>query len=84
MATEGGVQHEGVPRLVPGWEEKAADLRPEEGFLLSRIDGQTSWAMLRTISLVSTPPTDTPMNTSAPAITSPRVRASVSCANRSR
>jgi curved DNA-binding protein CbpA len=45
-----GVQHEGVPRLVPGWEQKAADLRPEEGFLLSRIDGQTSWGMLRSIS----------------------------------
>jgi curved DNA-binding protein CbpA len=45
-----GVQHERVPRLVPGWEQKAADLRPEEGFLLSRIDGQTSWGMLRSIS----------------------------------
>ena len=50
MPADRGVQHERVPRLVPGWEQKAADLRPEEGFLLSRIDGQTSWAMLRSIS----------------------------------
>ena len=50
MPVDRGVQHERVPRLVPGWEQKAADLRPEEGFLLSRIDGQTSWGMLRSIS----------------------------------
>lgn len=36
-----------VPRLAPGWEEKAGCLSPEEGFLLSRIDGITSWRMLR-------------------------------------
>jgi len=43
-----------VPRLAPGWEHKAADLSPEEGFLLSRIDGRTSWGVLR--SMVGLPP----------------------------
>lgn len=41
---------ERVPQLAPGWEEKAADLTPEEGFLLSRIDGHTSWEKLRSIA----------------------------------
>ncbi len=39
-----------VPQLVPGWEDKAAALSPEEGFLLSRIDGVTPWEMLASIS----------------------------------
>ena len=39
-----------VPQLVPGWEEKASVLSTEEGFLLSRIDGETSWAGLRAVS----------------------------------
>jgi len=39
-----------VPQLVPGWEEKASVLSAEEGFLLSRIDGSTSWAALRSVS----------------------------------
>jgi curved DNA-binding protein CbpA len=43
-------QDERVPRLAPGWEAKAADLTPEEGFLLSRVDGVTSWGVLRAIS----------------------------------
>lgn len=39
-----------VPQLVPGWEYKAAALSPEEGFLLSRVDGVTPWEMLASIS----------------------------------
>jgi hypothetical protein len=37
------------PRLAPGWEERAVALNPAEGFLLSRIDGHTPWAVLREI-----------------------------------
>ncbi|MGI9590250.1 MAG: DnaJ domain-containing protein [Myxococcota bacterium] len=40
---------EQVPRLAPGWEAQVADLSPEQGFLLSRIDGVTPWGVLRTI-----------------------------------
>jgi len=43
-------EEERVPHLTPGWEEKASVLSTEEGFLLSRIDGSTSWAELRSIS----------------------------------
>ena len=39
-----------VPRLAPGWESKGAPLSPAEGFLLSRIDGSTSWHVLRQIA----------------------------------
>ena len=42
-----------MPQLVPGWEEKASVLSTEEGFLLSRIDGETSWAGLRAVSGVA-------------------------------
>lgn len=38
-----------IPRLAPGWEERGKALSPAEGFLLSRIDGHTSWALLRQI-----------------------------------
>jgi curved DNA-binding protein CbpA len=41
---------EGVPRLVEGWESQGLRLTPSEGFLLSRIDGTTSWASLRQIA----------------------------------
>jgi curved DNA-binding protein CbpA len=37
------------PRLAPGWETQATALNPTEGFLLSRIDGHTPWAVLRQI-----------------------------------
>jgi tetratricopeptide (TPR) repeat protein len=37
------------PRLVPDWEALASALSPAEGFLLSRIDGHTPWAVLRQI-----------------------------------
>ncbi len=39
-----------VPRLTPEWEAKVADLSPQQGFLLSRIDGVTNWGELRTIA----------------------------------
>ena len=48
-AAETRVDEQRVPRLVPGWEQKGGQLSPEEGFLLSRIDGCTSWEMLRHI-----------------------------------
>jgi curved DNA-binding protein CbpA len=35
-----------VPRLAPDCDPTALDLSPEEGFLLSRIDGHTSQALL--------------------------------------
>jgi tetratricopeptide (TPR) repeat protein len=38
-----------VPRLAAGWEARSARLSPREGFLLSRIDGHTSWTLLREI-----------------------------------
>jgi len=37
-------------RLVEGVDPAALDLDPEAGFLLSRIDGHTSWPMLRQIA----------------------------------
>ena len=48
-----GSREERVPQLTPGWEEKASVLSAEEGFLLSRIDGSTSWAALRSVSGVA-------------------------------
>jgi curved DNA-binding protein CbpA len=41
------------PRLAPDWEEHATALSPVEGFLLSRIDGHTPWAVLREIGGLS-------------------------------
>jgi curved DNA-binding protein CbpA len=38
-----------VPRLATGWETQVARLSPQEGFLLSRIDGYTPWGVLRQI-----------------------------------
>ncbi len=48
--SEKAEQEEKVPRLAPGWEAKGGGLSPEEGFLLSRIDGATSWHVLRQIA----------------------------------
>ena len=45
-----------VPRLAAGWEVQCAGLSPQEGFLLSRIDGCTSWHVLRQIG--GLPPED--------------------------
>jgi curved DNA-binding protein CbpA len=41
---------EEVPHLVDGWESQGLRLTPSEGFLLSRIDGATSWGELRQIA----------------------------------
>ena len=38
-----------VPRLVLDCDPVSLELSPTEGFLLSRIDGQTSWKLLREI-----------------------------------
>jgi len=35
------------PRVAPDWYEHADALTPAEGFLLSRMDGHTPWAVLR-------------------------------------
>jgi curved DNA-binding protein CbpA len=40
---------EGTPRLAPGCDPTTLALDPAEGFLLSRIDGHTPWALLREI-----------------------------------
>jgi curved DNA-binding protein CbpA len=42
-------QRRGIPRLVSSWDPTKLQLSPEEGFLLSRIDGHTSWTLLRQI-----------------------------------
>jgi len=44
---------ERIPRLAPGWEPQDVALTPAEGFLLSRMDGRTSWLMLRQIGGVT-------------------------------
>jgi curved DNA-binding protein CbpA len=49
-AADGNQRDDRVPRLAPGWEARVGDLSPEQGFLLSRIDGVTSWGVLRTIA----------------------------------
>jgi curved DNA-binding protein CbpA len=49
---EGDVSEEDlgrVPRLAPGCDPTSLELSPAEGFLLSRIDGNTTWRMLREI-----------------------------------
>jgi len=38
-----------VPRLAEDWQARGRSLSPEEGFLLSRIDGRTTWGVLRQI-----------------------------------
>ncbi len=38
-----------VPRLAAGWQRRSENVSPQEGFLLSRIDGRTSWTLLREI-----------------------------------
>ena len=46
-------QRERIPQLAPGWAAEDIVLTPAEGFLISRIDGQTPWAMLRQIGGLS-------------------------------
>jgi curved DNA-binding protein CbpA len=45
-AVESGDQERRIPRLAPGWDPSGLSLTPAEGFLLSRIDGRTPWAVL--------------------------------------
>ncbi len=42
-----------VPRLAAGCDPTKVKLSPAEGFLLSRIDGQTTWKLLREIGGLS-------------------------------
>jgi curved DNA-binding protein CbpA len=42
-------QQDRVPHLRPGVDAAALSLTPAEGYLLSRIDGTTSWTLLRKI-----------------------------------
>jgi curved DNA-binding protein CbpA len=39
--------HSAVPQLAPDCDLGSLPLSPAEGFLLSRVDGRTSWALLR-------------------------------------
>lgn len=39
----------GIPQLSPGVDPKTLSLTPAEGYLFSRIDGRTSWRVLREI-----------------------------------
>ena len=41
--------NEGIPRIGPGVDPTRLELTPAEGYLLSRIDGATSWTHLRAI-----------------------------------
>lgn len=45
-----------IPRLAPGCDPTTLKISPAEGFLLSRIDGQTSWRLLHEI--VGLPPSE--------------------------
>lgn len=49
---------ERAPTLAPGGDPSALDLTPAEGFLLSRIDGCTSWRLLREIGGLTTDEVD--------------------------
>jgi curved DNA-binding protein CbpA len=45
-AADAGKDQQRIPRLAPGWDPALCSLNPAEGFLLSRIDGQTPWELL--------------------------------------
>jgi curved DNA-binding protein CbpA len=49
----GESEPERILRIAPGWDPHASSLTPAEGFLLSRIDGSTSWRALRQIGGLS-------------------------------
>ncbi|MEN8181941.1 MAG: DnaJ domain-containing protein [Myxococcota bacterium] len=49
ISAQGERARRGTPRLAPGCDPTALPLTPEEGFLLSRIDGCTPWGVLREI-----------------------------------
>jgi tetratricopeptide (TPR) repeat protein len=46
---DGSEQEQRILRLASSWDPSKLQLSPEEGFLLSRIDGHTSWTLLRQI-----------------------------------
>ena len=48
-SVEGSEQEQCIPRLASSWDLSNLQLSPEEGFLLSRIDGHTSLTLLRQI-----------------------------------
>jgi len=45
--------NDGIPRIGPGVDPTRLELTPSEGYLLSRIDGATSWTHLRAIGGIS-------------------------------
>jgi tetratricopeptide (TPR) repeat protein len=48
-SVDGSEQEQRIPRLASSGDPSDLQLSPEEGFLLSRIDGHTSWTLLRQI-----------------------------------
>jgi curved DNA-binding protein CbpA len=50
ISAESDEAREGTPRLATGYDPTSLSLSPEEGFVLSRIDGSTPWSLLREIS----------------------------------
>ncbi len=62
-------QEQRIPRLASRWDPSDMQLSPEEGFLLSRIDGHTPWNQLRQIGGI--PPEEVE---SVPRHSWPRVR----------
>ncbi len=50
---DGSEQEQRIPRLASSWDPSSLQLSPEEGFLLSRIDGHTSLTLLRQIGGIS-------------------------------
>jgi tetratricopeptide (TPR) repeat protein len=48
-SVDGSEQEQRIPRLASSGDPSNLQLSPEEGFLLSRIDGHTSWTLLRQI-----------------------------------
>lgn len=49
QAVDASGHEQRIPRLSSGWDPSRLNLSPVEGFLLSRIDGHTSWTLLRQI-----------------------------------
>ncbi len=50
ISAESDEPREGTLRLAAGYDSTSLSLSPEEGFVLSRIDGSTPWSLLREIS----------------------------------
>ena len=49
LGKSSAAQQDRIPHLRPGLDPAGLSLTPVEGYLLSRIDGSTSWTLLRTI-----------------------------------